>query len=154
MDSNKHEAAGFNDLPTEILIHIINLSVAGAVAEDYGTLSRQILLSLALVCKLFTVPAQRGLWTCMDSQKCGQLKKLLKDGVGKDRIVESFCVEYDCDDKAVNSNVRRFLKGVKEVWHLDISIPSYCSYIEKGAADFASISSLERELIYIPLSQR
>lgn len=88
---------GFGDVPLETLTHIIDLSVEDLVAYDEEKTRRRILLSLALVCKAFTVPSQKALWRNMSFDDFWKVKGLLEDGFGKDKIVETFSLS-ECDD--------------------------------------------------------
>lgn len=136
---------GFDDVPLETLTHIIDLSVEDLVAFDEEKTRRRILLSLALVCKAFTVPSQKVLWRNMSFDDFWKVKGLLEDGFGKDKIVETFSLS-ECDDLDQDSDAVVFLQGVKEVHCLWISFNGDCEFQEGGAGDLSNISSLESKL--------
>lgn len=54
--------ANFNNLPLELINRIIDLSVEDAVALEDNDVRKSILVKLALVSKVFTIPAQNALW--------------------------------------------------------------------------------------------
>lgn len=104
----------FNSLPQEILDDIINRVVCNE--------SRRSLLSMALISKDFTKPAQQALWTSTQFSSgnfTDRLRQAVASGYGKDKIISSFLIqsnaEKEIDIQKLVTNVLNFLNGVKVV---------------------------------------
>lgn len=113
----------FNDLPVEVLGNIIDLSIEEYVLLDEESSRRKILVSLALVSKMFTLPSQRALWKYIgiDGNTKPCFKNLVETGFAKDMVVERLTCNVERNTIVAVIDLFVFvLKGLKSVKGLSL----------------------------------
>lgn len=125
------------DLPMELIIKIINLSVE----EFRVVLYRKILLTLSLVSKDFTIPAQNSLWNFLDSKDIvdSGFVELIENGFGKDKVVEE--IRFISKHAHDLGQLRKLLSSINSV--LSLTIFNQAILLEEAVQSFESIPSLE-----------
>lgn len=105
--------AKFDDLPLELVIKIIELSIEDAIALDEFQPTKNICLQLSLVSKDFTLPTQRALWRAIYGMHFDSFEfmRVIGEGVGKDKKIDNLAfVLEESGEKAFDG----LLNGVAE----------------------------------------
>lgn len=138
--------ASFNDLPIELIIKIINLSVEDIILLNGESSRCSILSNLSLISKQFTLPSQIKLWKFLFSTKMlsESFMNLIKSGFGKEMIVERFT--FTIRDETIDI-ILEILRGLKRVEHLRLGAGFDQSC--KGLNKLFEVPSLQRKSFQI-----
>lgn len=129
----------FDNLPLELVIKIIELSIEDAVALDDFQLTKNILLQLSLVSKDFTLPAQRALWRAIYGMHFDkpEFMRVIGEGLGKDKKIDNLAFVLQDSEETAFDSFLEVLNGVGEIEELIL-----CDIIATRSNEWPSLFSL------------